>query len=100
MKCTSGPWQIKTHRIEANKSGFNNQQKVGTISTPDGLKICEVFDTALPDMNGANINLLASAPLLLERLKRAVQYFHDNGGHDAYTWLAWMESAIEKAEKG
>ncbi len=43
-------------------------------------------------------HLFAAAPALLKSLKRAVQYFDDNGGENEYTWLSEMKASIKKAE--
>lgn len=44
-----------------------------------------------------NAHLIAAAPEMYEALEQAIQYFNDNGGNEAYTWLPKLTMALKKA---
>lgn len=98
-KYTKGNWKQIKHKLDASLFGQGIQQRIGSIETDDGLKIADVFDTAFPDMNKANLALLAAAPEMLKALELCL----DHGalgtfGKDAESLVELVELTIALAK--
>src|SRR6267154_3631398 len=88
MKHTNSPWSID-HEVSEDGP---------VIAGPDGYVFAQLYANEGEGCPLANARLIAAAPEMLEALKRAEFYFDQNGGHEAYTWLHEIKSAIAKAQ--
>lgn len=85
MKHTKGPWRVG----DAGHAVFGPKDSGMYPNAPV---------TILQNLaNKGNAHLIAAAPEMFEALLLAEKYFDDNGGHEAYTWLPKIKSALAKA---
>ena len=89
QKQTPGPWTA-VYKPSMNLAGIHIRSSDKYLE----VNYCNSSETEMPE---ANARLIAAAPEMLQALEVAVKYFNDNGGHEAYTFLADMENALSKA---
>lgn len=91
---------IQKKRLDPDKSGNGIQQVIATILNSDGLKVADVYDTAFPEQNDLNCQLILNSPEMYETLEK----FMDCGliasdGSGSYTAHPELLAAIESAKK-
>lgn len=99
-KHTPGPWKIQPTPDDNNliMAYSPNKERMTVIARVDkGPDISNKHCATTTKEGSANTHLISAAPDMLEALEVAALYFNDNGGHESYSWLGQIESAIKKA---